>query len=456
MLRACDRDQLRPVHQDDLLASPSRWMRLGGVVLVGAFSIAVALTTVIRYDTKVRAIAAVRPAGGVRLVEAGVEGTIQKITVTKNQAIAAGDVIAYIDDSRQQTRKRQLQDQIRQGQQQLSQLAAQVQALDSQMAAESSVQARSMATAQADLDRAERTLQDQRVITTAEVEEAEANLALAQDERDRFSEAAEAGAISRLQFAEKQQAVVVAQARLHRAQATMDPTDANVTAAQERIAQEQARGEATLASLTQERKSLIQRQLELEHQLQQDRRDVQQVDRDLKRSMLRSPVQGTILELGLSNPGQFVQPGDMVARVAPGNAKVAVKALVPAQDIGKVALNQRAQLRISAYPYPDYGTLEGTVGAISPDAVSGAAARQFTPTSSTPALAPAAIGTNPHYEVTIHLQRPYFEKTAPTGAPSAPQRYALQPGMEGSVDIIAQEDTLLKFILRKARLLTDL
>ena len=454
MLSASDLDPLRPVHQDDLLASPNRWMRWGGLLLVGAFGVALALTTVIRYDSKVRAIATVRPAGGVRLVEAGVEGSIQNITVTKNQAIAAGDVIAYIDNSRQQTRKRQLQDQIRQGQQQLDQMAAQMQALETQMTAESSFQKRSMATAQADLSRVQRTYEDQRVITAAEVTEAKANLALAQDERDRFSEAAEAGAISRLQYAEKQQAVVVAQARLNRAQVTIDPTNANVTAAQERIAQEQARGEATLANLSQERNTLTQRQIELENQLQQHRRDLQQVERDLQRNMLRSPVTGTILELGLRNPGQFVQPGDMVARVAPDNTKIIVKALVPAQDIGKVTRNQRAQLRISAYPYPDYGTLEGTVSAISPDAITGTA-QPSTPQPSAPSQSSNPTGTAPHYEVTIDLKRPYFEKATPTGLASTSQHYALQPGMEGSVDIIAQEDTLLKFILRKAQLLAD-
>ena len=454
MVISSDLKQLPSVQQDELLAPPNRWMRWGGVVLAGTVGMAISLTSIIRYDTKVRALATVRPAGGVRLVEAGIEGTIQNIAVMQHQMIAAGEVIAYLEDSRQQTRKRQLQDRIRQGEQQLNQIGAQVQALGAQMAAESSFQQRAVAMAQADLSRAQRTYTDKQVITAAEIAEARANLALAQDERDRFAEALEAGAISERQFAERQQAVVVAQARLKRAQAGTNPTNAAVTAAQERIAQAQARGEATLANLNQERNTLLERKIEIEKQLQQDRRDRQQLQRDLQRNVLRSPVQGTILELNLRNPGQFVRPGDIVAQVAPGAVGVTVKALVPAQDIGKITLHQRAQLRISAYPYPDYGILEGMVGAISPDIVTNSILPSTVKQSDLSGS--AAGGLDPYYEVTIHLQRSYFKKAAPGDSSSLPQHYALQPGMEGSVDIISREDTLLNFILRKARLLTNL
>lgn len=36
------------------------------------------------------------------------------------------------------------------------------------------------------------------------------------------------------------------------------------------------------------------------------------------------------------------------------------------------------------------------------------------------------------------------------------QQYLIQPGMEVAADIISKEETVLTFILRKARLLTDL
>jgi multidrug efflux pump subunit AcrA (membrane-fusion protein) len=54
----------------------------------------------------------------------------------------------------------------------------------------------------------------------------------------------------------------------------------------------------------------------------------------------------------------------------------------------------------------------------------------------------------PYYEITIQPQRPYLVK--------GEHQYPIQPGMEVAADIISREETVLTFILRKVRLLTDL
>ena len=89
-------------------------------------------------------------------------------------------------------------------------------------------------------------------------------------------------------------------------------------------------------------------------------------------------------------------------------------------------------MQISAYSYPDYGILKGAVRAISADII-------------TPQTTSAAV---PCYEVTIQPERPYLIK--------GDRSYPLKSGMEVTADIISQEETLLKFVLRKARLLTNL
>jgi multidrug efflux pump subunit AcrA (membrane-fusion protein) len=91
-------------------------------------------------------------------------------------------------------------------------------------------------------------------------------------------------------------------------------------------------------------------------------------------------------------------------------------------------------LRVSAYPYPDYGTLAGAVRAITADAI--------TPQSN------AITSHTPYYEVTIQPEKLSLQKDN--------QSYFIEPGMEVTADIITKEETLLTFILRKARLITDL
>lgn len=53
-----------------------------------------------------------------------------------------------------------------------------------------------------------------------------------------------------------------------------------------------------------------------------------------------------------------------------------------------------------------------------------------------------------YYDVTIEPEVNYLQKDL--------QKYFIQAGMEVTTDILAQEETVLTFILRKTRLLTNL
>ncbi|MBD1836080.1 HlyD family efflux transporter periplasmic adaptor subunit [Cyanobacteria bacterium FACHB-472] len=73
---------------------------------------------------------------------------------------------------------------------------------------------------------------------------------------------------------------------------------------------------------------------------------------------MRSPASGTILQLNLRNGGQVVREAELIAKIAPSNTTLVVKARDRLEDVGKVAVGQQVQMR-STYPYPDYGTLKG-------------------------------------------------------------------------------------------------
>lgn len=443
---------LRPATSDEFLPPISLWTTLGGLFLVGTFGVAFTLAAVTQYKVTVKAAAIVRPVGDVRIVQASSEGTVKSISLKENQRLKQGDAIATIDDSQLQTKKSQLQGNIQQSQQQLTQLAAQISALDVQRASEANLMQRSMASAQADLSRNQREYKDKLVTTQAEVREAEASLELARAQMRQYQQLANTGAIAQLQIKEKEEAFKAAQARLERVKAALNPSAAQVAIAAERIAQEKAKGESTLATLNKERESLLQRKVELQNQTNRDARDLQQIGIELNKAVVRTPVDGIILKLELRNTGQVVRPGEAIAQIAPSNTPIVVKARIAAQDIGKVKVCKpekvsdctqgKAQLRISAYPYPDYGTLKGAVRAIAPDAI--------TPqnNNSSPSAATSAAASAPYYEVTIEPEQAYLVRGG--------RQYPIQPGMEVTADIISKEETVLTFILRKARLLTDL
>ncbi|OUL22003.1 HlyD family efflux transporter periplasmic adaptor subunit [Nostoc sp. 106C] len=437
-------DLIRPISSDQFLPPISLWTILGGFFLIGTVGAAVILAALTRYNITVKVPATVRPAGDVRLVQATSEGIVKSILVKENQVVSQGDAIAYIDSSQLETKKSQIISTIRQNDLQLSQIAAQIKALQTQITAESNSMQRAIASAQADLIRNQRDYQDQKITTQTQVQEAEASLELAREEMKRYQQLGNTGAIATLQIKEKEQTFKAALARLERTKAGLNPSNATVVIATERIAQEKAKGESTLAILKKEQEELIRRQIEIQNQISTAQTELKQVSTELQKTIIRASDTGTILKLEIRNAGQVVRSGDAIAQISPNQAPLLIKANVAAADISKVRICKATQvsectqgkviMQFSAYPYPDYGTLNGAVRGITTDT--------FTPQVHNNLL------DQPYYEITIEPERVYLIK--------GNQSYTIQAGMEVTADIVAQEETLLTFMLRKARLLTDL
>ena len=489
-------DFIPAVRENEFLPPISRWISLGGIFIVSGVGIAISLSAVTKYNVTIKAEAMVRPTGELRIVQAATEGSIVDISVQENQLVKQGDVIATIDDSRLQTKKSQLQSQIHQATLQLSQIKAQILNLDTQILSETDRRNRAVASAKAELSHRQRNYRDRKIITRAEFTEAQANLNLSQEElqrgeaelkkteadldatiaslkaarakRNRYEPIAELGALPKDQYEEAklrveqlehgveaqkatieaqkqtierlQQAVLVARARLQRFEAALNPSAAEIAIARERIAQEKAAGAATHATLNREKEALIEQQIKLQKQLIRDDQELQQVNLELRKTLVRTPVQGTIFKLNLRNRGQTMRLGEEIAQIVPQNAALVVKARVAPQDKNKLAKAQTVHMRVSACPYPDYGTLTGKVINISDDTIkpqaNGTISNQI---ERTPA---------PFYEVKIKPDNLILGQ--------GNHQCSIDSGMEGRVDIISREETLLKFILRKARLISDL
>ncbi|MEH2289297.1 HlyD family efflux transporter periplasmic adaptor subunit [Nostoc sp.] len=436
-------DFLRSVESDEYLPPISSWTWLGGIFLIGSVGAAFGLASFIQYNIVVRADGTVRPTGEIRLVQAATEGTVRSIRVKENQVVKRGDEIALLYDTQLQSKKSQIAGNIRQNHLQRTQIDAQLRALQTQITAESKSMGQAIISAQADLSRNRRDYGDKRITTKAEVDEVEASVELAREELKRYQQLADTGAIAALQIKEKEQAFKAALARLERIETGLNPTSANVEIAQERIAQERAKGESMLAALNKEKQELIGRQVEIQNQIGSAQEELKQLSTELQKTIIQASEAGTILKLELRNPGQVVRIGDAIAQIAPSRAALVIKARVAASDISKVQVCKavqvtkcsqgEVQMRLSAYPYPDYGILKGAVRAITADAIT------------------SQVNGNPiapYYEVTIEAERLYLKK--------GDKSYPIQPGMEVTADIISKKETVMTFILRKARLLTDL
>jgi HlyD family type I secretion membrane fusion protein len=448
---------LPSVREDEFLPPISGWTTFGGLFIVAVVALAIPIASVAKYKETVKVQALVRPEGELRLVQAAIEGQVMSVAVKGNQTVKQGDVIAKIDDSRLQTQKSQLQNTVQQSRLELVQINAQINALNRQISAETNRIEGNVASAIAELHRIQREYQDKQITTKAAVQETnsdlkatEAALNAAQAKLNRYRGAAKQGAIShdqlsevQLAFQQQQQAVSAAKAKLAGAQTAVNPSNAEMAIATSRITEAEATGQSTIASLNKEKSALIQQQIELNKQSDKDARDLQQVNTDLQQTSITATTDGIISKLNLRNPGQTVRPGEEIAQIAPGDSKLTIKASVPAKDIGKLETGQTAQMRVSACPYSDYGTLKGKVTAIAPDAAFPEPENSNAPSS---ASAFSQQQGAAFYEVAIEPDNRFLGKEN--------NQCAIQLGMEGQTDIITREETVMKFLLRKARLTT--
>jgi multidrug efflux pump subunit AcrA (membrane-fusion protein) len=441
---------LKPVKSDDLLPQISRWAIFGGVGLLGCCGGCVLLASLLKYPVTVKAAAVVRPQGELRIVEARMAGAISEILVRENQQVAKGDAIAKIDTINLYARKNQAILNIEGLESELGYIDAQIASTKQQIQAEKDAIQRAVAQAEAELENTSRQYNDNKSIAQAEVLEAGAFLELAAEEAERYQRLENMGAVSKLQISEKLQAYKAAQARQKRTKVALNPTLAPIKIAKQRIAQEKARGDSTIAALNKERDNLIVRQVQLQNQIRSNREQVKQILSDIEKSVIRAPEDGAILQLQLRNSSQMVTVGQNIAQIAPKDVPLVIKARIPSQDISKVKTCQlqkiqdcqdgRVSLRVSAYPYPDYGTLKGVVREITADTK---------PSTGTTSINNQINNQNAsYYEVTIVPEDIKLEKNG--------IKYPIKVGMEVTADIIAKQETLMTFILRKARLLTDI
>ncbi len=407
--------------------------------MLAIFGGTIALAAVLKYPTTVESTATIRPVGDLRTVQAVTTGKVDRIEVKLHQVVQQGQTIAYLDDSRLQTQKRQLQSSIEQTQQQLVQVDAQIQSVQTQITAEVQALQRGIAAGEGELRLSQRRHQEQQTTTQAEAREAQAAVKLAQEELTRYQTLANTGAVSQSQIGEKTASLEVALARLQRTQAALNPSAAQVEIATEKVEQERARGAATLATMQKEQEALIQQRVKLENESTRDRQELQQLETDATRTTIRSPIAGTIQQLNLRSTEQLVQPGDLIAQIAPGQVPLVVKAYVPTQEIGWVEVGQSVTMKVSGCPYPDYGTLAGEVITVSPDAGS---------------LASTANSSQP--DSPKPLSQSYYEVTIQPHAQFVGSNHSLchlQTGMDGVANIVTRTETVLVFLMRKARLL---
>ncbi len=142
----------------------------------------------------------------------------------------------------------------------------------------------------------------------------------------------------------------------------------------------------------------------------------------VKRTDIRSPVDGIVNTLEVNTIGAYVDPGRVIAGVVPTADTLLIEAKISPRDVAFVRRGQPAVVKVTAYDFSIFGGLEGVVENISADS-----------------LVEKEKGDT-YYLVQVKTDKSELERNG--------KAYPIMPGMVASVEIMTGNKTVLSYLLK--------
>ncbi len=160
---------------------------------------------------------------------------------------------------------------------------------------------------------------------------------------------------------------------------------------------------------------------DVEGELLRTRQSYLALQDEVTRTIVRSPIKGIIQKLNVHTVGGVIKPGEDLVEIVPTDDKLWLEVKIKPSDIAFIYPGQKAVVKVTAYDYAIYGSLEGKVVHISADTVKDEKDRAW-------------------YIVHIKTDKNYL------GSKEKPLK--IIPGMTVNVDIMTGKKTVLDYILK--------
>jgi hemolysin D len=125
-------------------------------------------------------------------------------------------------------------------------------------------------------------------------------------------------------------------------------------------------GKLSLLQMVEEIQNLETQMSQTASEMTQSERAIQALQVQLRQRAITAPVSGVIFELPFQQIGSMVQPGSKVAEIAPDNAGMIISAEISTVESGSLKPGLPVKVKFDAYPFQDYGVIEGILTSISP------------------------------------------------------------------------------------------
>ena len=153
------------------------------------------------------------------------------------------------------------------------------------------------------------------------------------------------------------------------------------------------------------------------------------LEQKLEQTEIRSPSNGIINSLPVSDKETVIKTGDIIAEIVPSTDKLFVEAFIDPKDIAKIETGQDARISLTAYDAAKYGYLSGLLYKVSADAVYREEKQSYM------------------YVIEVELVNNLYD--------SSGSAVPLNPGMIAQVDIIRGQQTILEYFWQPIAKLKD-
>lgn len=117
-----------------------------------------------------------------------------------------------------------------------------------------------------------------------------------------------------------------------------------------------------------ENQTTLSQILEKQKQIKEYESTMQKAMQNLKYQSIISPVDGSVAALGVNTIGGVVNKSQSIMSIVPKDTELLIEANVANKDIGFIYEGQEVSIKVDTFSFQKYGTINGTVEKISPDA----------------------------------------------------------------------------------------
>jgi HlyD family secretion protein len=408
---------------------PSPLPRAVLYALLAFFAVTLGWACIGRLDIVAVAQGKLVPQSFLKIVQPAESGIVREILVQEGNSVREGQVLVRMDARLSEADGRAVMGELQRKRLQLrridAELAGKPLKLQSDDPAgmfaqtEAQYQARRQAyldalgTEQATLVKAQHDLK-----SAAEIEgKLQQTVPIYKDQAESWDKLAKEGFAGRLLALDRQRTYVESQQEL-RAQTQ------NVASLRAMIAQSEKRISQITSNYRQQLQNERAEAEALYHKLQQDW-DKQEHRHALLE--LKAPQAGIVKDLATHTPGTVVAPGTILMTLVPQDEPLIAEVWVNNVDAGFVQADQKARVKLVAYPFQKFGMLDGVVKQV------GADAKERPESASSKTLQEAA------YRALINLGSSHLE--------SQGRQLRLVPGMQVNAEIHIGTRTVLEYLL---------